>query len=267
MSDRHRDFPNALDLHPTAFVAPGAIVVGEVKLGARSSVWFNTVARGDSERIEIGDDTNIQDNSVVHVDEGMPAIVGNRVTVGHRAIVHGCVIEDDVLAIARQDQGHRLALLHEAGADGVEAGAPRVGEGGRRVLAGCKDLQRAVRGGKERDLAAEVVGEDVGRAGPEAADGLVGVVGAGLPLGGDREEEARIEAAPLGDRRDPARGPRDRAPSGSRARPRCSPRSPGSRGSRVGFFMYPEAENDKGRFNPLDPDAFKYTITARELAT
>ena len=97
MSDRHRDFPNALDIHPTAFVAPGAIVVGEVKLGARSSVWFNTVARGDSERIEIGDDTNIQDNSVVHVDDGLPAIVGHRVTVGHRAIVHGCVVEDDVL--------------------------------------------------------------------------------------------------------------------------------------------------------------------------
>lgn len=97
MSERHRDFPSALHLHPTAFVAPGAIVVGEVALGARSSVWFNTVARGDSERIEIGDDTNIQDNSVVHVDEGQPAIVGNRVTVGHRAIVHGCVIEDDVL--------------------------------------------------------------------------------------------------------------------------------------------------------------------------
>lgn len=97
MSDRHRDFPNALAIHPTAFVAPGAIVVGEVKVGARSSIWFNTVARGDSERIEIGDDTNVQDNSVVHVDEGQPAIVGNRVTVGHRAIVHGCVVEDDVL--------------------------------------------------------------------------------------------------------------------------------------------------------------------------
>lgn len=97
MSDRHRDFPHALAIHPTAFVAPGAIVVGEVAIGANSSIWFNTVARGDSERIAIGADTNVQDNSVVHVDEGMPALVGDRVTVGHRAIVHGCVIEDDVL--------------------------------------------------------------------------------------------------------------------------------------------------------------------------
>lgn len=97
MTDRHKNWPSKLQLHPSAFVAPGAIVVGEVAIGARSSIWFNTVVRGDSERIAIGDDTNIQDNSTVHVDEGMPAIVGSRVTVGHRAIVHGCVIEDDVL--------------------------------------------------------------------------------------------------------------------------------------------------------------------------
>lgn len=97
MSDRHRDWPVDLRIAPDAFIAPGAVVVGDVKVGARSSVWFNTVVRGDSERIEIGAETNVQDNSVVHVDEGMPAIVGDRVTVGHRAIVHGCVVEDDVL--------------------------------------------------------------------------------------------------------------------------------------------------------------------------
>jgi carbonic anhydrase/acetyltransferase-like protein (isoleucine patch superfamily) len=97
VSERHRDWPVNLRIDPTAFVAPGAVVLGDVVVGPRSSVWFNTVVRGDSERIEIGADTNIQDNSTVHVDEGMPAIVGDRVTVGHRAIVHGCVIEDDVL--------------------------------------------------------------------------------------------------------------------------------------------------------------------------
>ncbi len=97
MSDRTRDWPNRLELDPTAFVAPGAVVVGEVALGARASIWFNTVVRGDTERIAIGEDTNVQDNSTVHVDEGMPAIVGARVTVGHRAIVHGCVVEDDCL--------------------------------------------------------------------------------------------------------------------------------------------------------------------------
>jgi carbonic anhydrase/acetyltransferase-like protein (isoleucine patch superfamily) len=86
-----------LRLDPTAWVAPGAVVVGDVTLGARSSVWFNTVLRGDTDRIEVGEDSNLQDNSVVHMDEGAPALIGSRVTVGHRAIVHGCVIEDECL--------------------------------------------------------------------------------------------------------------------------------------------------------------------------
>ena len=86
-----------LRIHPSAFVAPGAVVVGTVTLGARSSVWFNTVVRGDTAPIEVGEGTNLQDNTVVHVDEGRPALIGARVTVGHRAIVHGCVIEDDCL--------------------------------------------------------------------------------------------------------------------------------------------------------------------------
>jgi carbonic anhydrase/acetyltransferase-like protein (isoleucine patch superfamily) len=97
MSDRAHNWPVRLRLHPTAFVAPGAVVVGEVTLGARSSVWFNTVLRGDMGAIEVGEDTNLQDNSTVHMDEGKPAIVGARVTVGHRAVIHGCVIEDDCL--------------------------------------------------------------------------------------------------------------------------------------------------------------------------
>jgi carbonic anhydrase/acetyltransferase-like protein (isoleucine patch superfamily) len=97
VSDRDHDWPARLRLHPTAFVAPGAVVVGEVTLGARSSVWFNTVVRGDSAAVEVGDDTNLQDNVTVHQDEGLPAIIGARVTVGHRAVIHGCVIADDSL--------------------------------------------------------------------------------------------------------------------------------------------------------------------------
>ena len=94
---RGLEWPMRLVIDPSAFVAPGAIVVGEVTLGARSSVWFHTVVRGDGPGITVGADTNLQDHTVVHVDEGYPAMVGNRVTVGHRAIVHGCVIEDDCL--------------------------------------------------------------------------------------------------------------------------------------------------------------------------
>ncbi|MBI1799049.1 MAG: DinB family protein [Candidatus Eisenbacteria bacterium] len=97
MSDRSRDWPARLELDPTVFIAPGAVVVGEVTIGSRSSVWFNTVVRGDADRIEVGADTNLQDNSTIHVDEGFPARIGSRVTVGHRAIIHGCEIADDCL--------------------------------------------------------------------------------------------------------------------------------------------------------------------------
>lgn len=97
MSERTSDWPARLRLDPTAFIAPGAVVVGEVTLGARSSVWFNTVVRGDTDRIEVGEETNIQDNSTVHVDHGSPTRIGARVTVGHRAIIHGCEIGDECL--------------------------------------------------------------------------------------------------------------------------------------------------------------------------
>lgn len=84
-------------LDPSVFLAAGSVVVGDVLLGAGVSVWFNTVVRGDTAPVVIGADTNLQDLTLVHVDEGEPAIVGARVTVGHRCIIHGCRIEDDVL--------------------------------------------------------------------------------------------------------------------------------------------------------------------------
>ena len=80
MSDSIAHRRARLRLDPTAWVAPGAVVVGDVALGARSSVWFNTVLRGDTDRIEVGEDSNLQDNSVVHMDEGAPALIGSRVT-------------------------------------------------------------------------------------------------------------------------------------------------------------------------------------------
>jgi carbonic anhydrase/acetyltransferase-like protein (isoleucine patch superfamily) len=86
-----------LELHPTAFVAPGATVVGRVKMGARSSIWFSAVMRGDMDRIELGASSNLQDGSVIHVDEGFPTIVGSRTTIGHRALVHAATVEDDCL--------------------------------------------------------------------------------------------------------------------------------------------------------------------------
>ncbi len=84
-------------IHPTAFIAPGAVVLGDVTLGSRSSVWYQAVLRGDMAPIVIGESTNLQDATIVHVDEGKPALIGARVGVGHRVILHACVVEDDCL--------------------------------------------------------------------------------------------------------------------------------------------------------------------------
>lgn len=86
-----------LTVHPEAWIAPGAVLVGEVSLGARASVWYGCVLRGDLEPIEVGEESNLQDGTVVHVDRGFPTRIGRRVTVGHRCVVHGCTIEDGAL--------------------------------------------------------------------------------------------------------------------------------------------------------------------------
>ncbi len=85
-------------VHPTAYVDESAQVVGDVEIGAESSIWLNVVARGDVNYIRIGARTNVQDGTVVHVQHDThPAILGDEVTVGHAAIVHGCVIANRVL--------------------------------------------------------------------------------------------------------------------------------------------------------------------------
>lgn len=85
-------------VHPTAFVDDSAQVIGDVEIGAESSVWMTVVVRGDVNFIRIGDRTNIQDGTIVHVQHDThPTRIGNDVTVGHGAIVHGCTIHDRVL--------------------------------------------------------------------------------------------------------------------------------------------------------------------------
>jgi carbonic anhydrase/acetyltransferase-like protein (isoleucine patch superfamily) len=84
-------------IHPTAFIASTAAVMGDVTLGEEASVWYNAVLRGDMAPIVIGAQSNIQDGTIVHVDTGVPCIVGRRVGVGHRVILHGCTVEDDCL--------------------------------------------------------------------------------------------------------------------------------------------------------------------------
>jgi gamma-carbonic anhydrase len=85
-------------LDKEVFLAPGVILLGDVRIGEGSNLWFYTVARGDVHRITIGKMTNIQDHCMLHVTGGdYPLTIGNRVIVGHRAVLHGCTIGDDVL--------------------------------------------------------------------------------------------------------------------------------------------------------------------------
>mmetsp|Transcript_6026 Transcript_6026/g.19436 ORF Transcript_6026/g.19436 Transcript_6026/m.19436 type:complete len:210 (+) Transcript_6026:2-631(+) len=81
----------------SAWVAPSATVIGDVQLGPRASVWFNACLRGDRDSIIIGEDTNVQDGSVLHTDAGIKLVLGKRVTIGHMVMLHGCTVADDTL--------------------------------------------------------------------------------------------------------------------------------------------------------------------------
>lgn len=115
-------------IDPSAFIAHTAIISGDTKIGKNSGIWYGCVVRGDVAKIRIGDNTNIQDNSVIHVtranhlqnktgDEGGPTIIGSGVTVGHGAIIHACIIEDNcfigmgsiVMDLARVEEFGMLA--------------------------------------------------------------------------------------------------------------------------------------------------------------
>ena len=88
---------NVPEVHPEAWVAANATLIGKIKLEKNSSIWFNAVLRGDIELITIGENSNIQDGSVLHTDPGFKLNVGKGVTVGHMVMLHGCQIGDDTL--------------------------------------------------------------------------------------------------------------------------------------------------------------------------
>ena len=116
---------NAPSIDPGAFVADGATVAGRVTLAAGTSVWFGCVLRSERSTITIGRDTNLQDLTVVHTDEGFPTTIGERVTVGHRAVLHGCTVEDDALI----GMGAILLNGSRVGAGAVVAAGAVVREG------------------------------------------------------------------------------------------------------------------------------------------
>lgn len=96
-SDDSVPYATSVALGRDAWIAANATLTGRVSVGAHVSVWFGCVLRGDLEPIAIGDETNVQDLTVIHVDRGFPVLVGKRVTIGHRAVIHGCTVDDDAV--------------------------------------------------------------------------------------------------------------------------------------------------------------------------
>ena len=93
LGDKSPKFPNEGDY----WIAPGAHVLGQVELGKNVGIWFGSVLRGDNDLIKIGDETNIQENTIIHVDPGCPVTIGRNCTIGHNAIIHGCTIGNNTL--------------------------------------------------------------------------------------------------------------------------------------------------------------------------
>ena len=122
-----RFFSAAPRIDSTAFVAPDASIIGDVTLAEQSSVWFQAVLRADINSIRIGPRSNIQDGAVVHLDDDFPTVVGELVTVGHKAILHACTVGDEVLV------GMNAILL-----DGVEVGPRSIIGAGALVTGGKK---------------------------------------------------------------------------------------------------------------------------------
>ena len=135
-------------IHPSAFIAEGAMIIGDVAIGEKSSVWFNCVLRGDVDRIEIGARSNIQDGAVVHMDKNFPAIIGDDVTIGHGAIIHGCTIGDGAMI----SMGAIILTGAKIGA-GAIVGAGAVVREGQEIPA--KSLAVGIPARIRRDVTAE----------------------------------------------------------------------------------------------------------------
>ncbi|RMF42158.1 MAG: gamma carbonic anhydrase family protein [Planctomycetota bacterium] len=135
-----------------AWIAPSATVIGHTELGARSSVWFGSVLRGDSDIIRVGDETNIQDLCCLHADPGYPCLIGRRVTVGHGAIVHGAVVEDECLI------GIRSVIL-----TGAKIGRHSIIGAGAVVVEGQEIPPRSIVLGVPGRVIREVTDEDLRR--------------------------------------------------------------------------------------------------------
>jgi carbonic anhydrase/acetyltransferase-like protein (isoleucine patch superfamily) len=136
-------------VHPTAFIAPGAAIVGDVRLGPNTSVWFGCVLRGDVASIEVGARSNLQDGTVVHLGDDDPTVIGEDVVVGHRAVVHGCTIGDGCLV------GIQATIL-----DGARVGHGSVVGAGALVTAGTELPPRSLALGVPAELVRTLTADD-----------------------------------------------------------------------------------------------------------
>ena len=134
----------------TAWVAPSATLVGKVRVHADTSVWFGAVLRGDIDEIEVGPGSNLQDNVVVHTEQGFPAVVGSGVSVGHGAVVHGCTIEDGCLI------GMNATVL-----TGAVVGRDSLVAAGSVVLEGATIPPRSLVAGVPGKVRRELTGEEI----------------------------------------------------------------------------------------------------------
>ena len=134
---------------PSAFVAPGAVIIGDVEIGERSSVWFGCVLRGDVNFIRIGADTNIQDGTVVHVSrKAGPTVIGSNVMIGHQATIHACLLEDGCFI------GMRAVVMDGAVVEkGAMLAAGALLSPGKRALSG--GLWAGVPAARKRELSDE----------------------------------------------------------------------------------------------------------------
>ncbi|AXH12261.1 gamma carbonic anhydrase family protein [Halarcobacter bivalviorum] len=138
------------EVHPTAWIAHSADVIGDVKIGENSSVWFQCVIRSDVNKVRIGKNTNIQDLSMIHTDVDSQTIIGNNVTVGHKVMLHGCTIEDNCLI------GMSATILdHAVISEGSIVGANSL------VTSGKKFPPRSLIMGSPAKVVKELTQEDV----------------------------------------------------------------------------------------------------------
>ena len=138
-------------IHPRAYIAPGASVIGRVTLEQDASVWFGCVLRGDVNRIEIGEATNIQDGSILHVDDGSPCLIAHHVHVGHHANLHGCVVETGAMI------GIGAIVL-----SGARIGREAIVGAGSVVLEGTKIPPRTLAVGAPARVVRKLTDRDIG---------------------------------------------------------------------------------------------------------